>query len=108
MATVIRDLTQVRVALVERLPFDCGGGVAMMTDDGLMWVLIEESSASEPLDDFDLAEWVNVGYAALESGEPLSCADQARRYGVDIKTAQAAWWAFAWEWWEHEHMARVL
>lgn len=105
---VIRDLRRVRVACVERLPFDCGGGVAMMNDDdGMMWVLIEASSRSEPADDFDLGEWVDVGYAMLETGEPITCADQARRYDVSLQTAQAAWWAFAWEWWEHEHLARI-
>ena len=102
VATVIRDLDLVRVALVEELPAACGGGAAVLDDDGVVWVMMVLDTLDAAGEDsgIDLGEWVNMGYDILEQGRPVTCAGQARRFGVDLRVAQAAWWSFALEWWQ--------
>ena len=99
MTEIIRDPDVIRVELVESLPPETGGGVVDVDDDGTIWLLLEAPFSADPPEDIDLTEWSDVGYAVLEGGEPLTCADQARRFGVDVEVARAAFWATAQEWW---------
>lgn len=101
MDTVVPDVRTVRVHVVEELPPACGGGVAQIDDDGIMWLLLEPPQHRAGADEgIDLAAWVRNGYELMERGEPSTCADRARYHGVDLEVAQAAFWSFAWEWWQ--------
>lgn len=95
----MREVERVRVALVDRLPAAAGGGVAMQDADGMMWVLMEHLDAAGEDDGVDLGDWVDLAYDLLEEGRSVTCAGQARRFGVDLRVAQAAWWSFGIEWW---------
>lgn len=106
VGNIIRDLTEVRVALVDELPAECGGGVSIPVD-GLIWILLERSGACCQGEPIDLAEWVDKGYELHALGEPVTVTDQARRFGTDLDTARRALWAVAWEWWELERLART-
>lgn len=108
MDRVIRDLGQVRVALVGALPDECGGGVAYQDDDGIIWVLLEtERMPLEAAEPDELAGWVDLGYEVIAAGEPVTVADQVHRFGADLETGRRAFWAFAWEWWELEQLSRI-
>lgn len=107
MGSVVPDHNAVRVCLVEELPAACGGGVAQIEPDGIMWLLLEppregDAGADEGI---DLAEWVRTGYELMERGEPSTCTDRARHHGVDVSVARAAFWSFAWEWFLLSSMA---
>lgn len=103
---LIRDPDVIRIELVEELPPACGGGVVVPKDDGTIWMLLEPPPEDVTIpDDVDLTDWSSISYEILEYGEPITCVDQARRFGVPVEVAHAAFWVGAHEWQERTERA---
>lgn len=98
--TVIRDMAAIRVKVVERLPEACKGGVSYPDADGNIWILLEADTVTvaDHAAPIDLAAWVDVGYAVHAAGEPVTVADQMRRFDATHCAALSAFWSVAWEW----------
>ena len=96
-----RPVAMARVVLVDELPPACGGAVAQRDEDDVTWLLLEAPAPPRDADEVvDMASFVEVGYAVLEAGEPLTVTEHARRLGVDEKASLAVFWAAAREWWQ--------